>query len=114
MDSTDKSSDREYRDVSATEFKKDFGRMLEEAGRGQRVRISRYGRKSERLLLLREADVRRLEEQFRSPLDALRDEFEQMVTDMQSPAARKAAASVGTASARELGQAAVKGFKSGD
>ena len=100
-------------DLTATEFKKAFGQPLEQAFRGQRVRITRHGRTGERLVIIREEDLSQVEARAASPLDALRAEFEQMVGHMQSPAARKAAASVGIASAVELGKAAVKGFTAG-
>jgi antitoxin (DNA-binding transcriptional repressor) of toxin-antitoxin stability system len=103
----------DVRDLTATEFKKAFGQTLEQAFRGQRVRITRHGRTGERLVIIREEDLSRVEARAASPLDALRAEFDQMVERMQSPAARKAAASVGTASAAELGEAAVKGFTAG-
>lgn len=114
MDPDIKQERNGYRDLSATEFKKAFGQTLDQALRGQRIRITRHGRTGERIVMIREADLNKLETQAISPLDALRAEFDQMVEDMQSPAAGKAAAGVGTATTEELGRAAVKGFTAGD
>jgi len=101
------------RDISATEFKKAFGQTLDRVIKGQCIRITKHGRTGERIVMIREADLNKLEARVVSPLDALRAEFNQMVESMQSPAARKAAANVGTASTDELGEAAVKGFTAG-
>jgi prevent-host-death family protein len=101
---------RGYRDMSATEFKKAFGETLEQALRGRRIRITRHGRTGERIVIMREADLKELEARAVSPLDALRAEFDGMVETMQQPKARDAVASVGTASTEELGKAAVKEF----
>lgn len=110
---TTNKDDSDYRDLSATEFKQAFGQTLEQAFRGRRIRIMRHGRTDERVVILREADLNRLEAQALSPLDTLRAEFDQMVESMQLPPARKAAAKVGSASTKELGKAAVKGFAAG-
>lgn len=100
--------DSRYRDLSATEFKNTLGRVLERVLRGERVRITKHGCVSERVVMIRESDLAALEARAVSPLDALRAEFERLVEDMQSPNARKAAASVGTARMEELSEAAVK------
>lgn len=97
------------RDISATEFKKHFGKTLNEALRGRMVRITRHGRADDRWVLLREDDLERLRSGTKSPLDDLREQFDALVARMQTPRGRKAAASVGTASVEELGKAAVKG-----
>lgn len=102
-----------FLDITSTELKRTLGETLDQAARGRRIRIARHGRTADRLVVMREADLIALEARAKSPLDALRAEFDVMVEQMQSPAARKAAASVGTASATELGDAAVKGFTAG-
>jgi antitoxin (DNA-binding transcriptional repressor) of toxin-antitoxin stability system len=101
---------RGYRDMSATEFKKAFGETLEQALRGRRIRITRHGRTGDRIVIMREADLKELEARAVSPLDALRAEFDGMVETMQQQKARDAVASVGTASTEELGKAAVNEF----
>lgn len=106
--------DRAYHDLSATTFKKKFGQSLEHAFRGGRVRITRHGRTDERVVMLREAELKELEGRAASPLEFLRAEFDGLVEKMQSERARDAAAAVGTASTKELGEAAVKGFTARD
>lgn len=101
----------EFNDVTATDFKKHFGKTLDEALRGKAVRITRHGRSSDRLVLLREEDLQRLRPHVRSPLEDLREQFDALVARMQTPRARKAAMSVGAARMEELGQAAVKGVR---
>ena len=103
----------EYDDISATEFKKRFGKTLEDVTHGQPVRIIRHGRLEDCLVLLREDELAALRAQVSSPLDALRDQFDQMVARMQSPKARKAAASLGTVKPATLGKAALRGNKRG-
>jgi len=104
----------EFNDISATDFKKHFGRTLDEALRGKVVRITRHGRAADRLVLLREEDLARLRAGVKSPLDDLRDQFDALVARMQPPGGRKAAKAVGAATMKELGDAAVKGFKEGE
>ncbi len=101
--------DSSYRNLSATEFKNTLGQVLERVLRGERVRITKHGRGSERVVMIRESDLTALEARAVSPLDALRAEFEQLLEDMQSSTARKSVSSVGTARMEELGAAAVKG-----
>lgn len=103
-----------YLDLSATAFKKAFGQSLEHAFRGARIRISRHGRVDERVVILREAELKELEGRARSPLELLRAEFDGLVEKMQSDRGRDAAAAIGTASTQELGEAAVKGFTARD
>lgn len=104
----------EFSDISATEFKKHFGKTLDDALRGRAARITRHGRTSGRLVLLREEDLMRLRSGAGSPLDDLRERFDALVARMQTPDAREAARHVGAASMEELGAAAVKGFKLGE
>lgn len=99
----------EYNDISATEFKKRFGKTLEDVAHGKSVRIIRHGRRSDSLVLIREDELNALRAQTTSPLDALREQFEQLVERMQTPEARKAAAGIGKADSKALGAAALKG-----
>ncbi|MDX1460441.1 MAG: type II toxin-antitoxin system prevent-host-death family antitoxin [Xanthomonadales bacterium] len=101
----------DFQDVSATEFKQRFGKLLESAAHGQPVRIIRHGRRDESLVLVREDALAALTDAGHSPLEALRAEFDALVAHMQTPKARKAAASLGDATVEELGQAALDGFK---
>lgn len=98
-----------YEDISATEFKQRFGKTLENVAHGQRVRIIRHGRVEDSLVLLREDELTALQARAGSPLDALREQFDDMVARMQSPSARKAAASIGTVKPSVLGKAALRG-----
>jgi antitoxin (DNA-binding transcriptional repressor) of toxin-antitoxin stability system len=104
----------EFSDISATDFKIRFGKTLDEALRGRTVRITRHGRTAERLVLLREEELVRLRSGMKSPLNDLREQFDALVARMQTPQARAAAASIGTAGMDALGEAAVKGFKRGE
>jgi len=104
----------EYAEVSATDFKLKLGRMLDDVAHGKPVCITRHGRKTGRLVVIREEDLEALRARAVSPLDDLRDQFDQMLARMQTPEARKAAASVGKASSEDLGQAALKGLTGND
>lgn len=95
-----------YLDISATEFKRRFGKTLEDVAHGQTVRIIRHGRRDDRLVLLREDELAALQARSSSPLEALRDHFDEMVVRMQTPKAREAAASIGTVKPATLGKAA--------
>ena len=103
----------EYEDISATEFKQRFGKTLEDVAHGQRVRITRHGRVEDSLVLLREDELREMQARASSPLDALRDQFDDMVARMQSTKARKAVASIGSVESSSLGKAAVRDRKRG-
>ncbi|HYW02902.1 MAG TPA: type II toxin-antitoxin system Phd/YefM family antitoxin [Gammaproteobacteria bacterium] len=103
----------EFEDITATDFKKHFGRTLDEVLRGRAVRITRHGRMRDRLVLLREEDLARLRASVTSPLEDLRGQFDALLARMQTAEAREAAASVGSAGTGELGEAAVKGFRRG-
>ena len=72
------------------------------------------GREYDRLVLIREDELEALRSQSASPLDALRNQFDEMMARMQTPEARKAAAGIRSASSRELGEAALKGFRRSD
>lgn len=103
----------QYQDISATEFKKRFGKTLEDVVHGQRVRIIRHGRVEDSLVLLRADELAELQARTFSPLDALRDQFDEMVAGMQTPQAREAAASLGSVKPMNLGKAALRGHKRG-
>jgi len=74
----------DYHDISATEFKKRFGKTLDDAAHGQPVRVIRHGR---------------------------RDQFDDMVARIQTSKARKATASIGTVKPATLGKAAQRGTR---
>lgn len=101
----------DYADISATEFKKRFGKTLEDVAHGKPVRIIRHGRRSESLVLMREDELVALRARSASPLDVLRNQFDELLARMQTPEARQAVASVGQASTKELGAAALRGTK---
>jgi antitoxin (DNA-binding transcriptional repressor) of toxin-antitoxin stability system len=103
----------EYDDISATEFKKQFGKTLEDVAHGKAVRIIRHGRRSDSLVLMREDELVALRARTASPLDALRDQFDELLARMQTPEARRATAGIGHASTKELGTAALRGTKRG-
>lgn len=103
----------DYQDISATEFKKHFGKTLDDAAHGQPVRIIRHGRRDQCLVLMREDELAALQARVNSPLDALREQFDEMVARMQTSKARKAAASIGTVKSATLGKAAQRGTRRG-
>lgn len=102
---------RDYEDISATEFKKRFGKTLEDVAHGRPVRIIRHGRRADSLVLIREDALAALQARVNSPLEALRDRFDDMLARMQTPKARKAAASIGSVKPATLGKAALRGHK---
>ncbi len=104
----------EFLDISATEFKQRFGKTLEGVAHGQPVRIIRHGRKSDRLVLLREDELTALQARAGSPLEALRDQFDDMVARMQTSKARTAVASIGSVQPTALGQATQRASKRSD
>ena len=98
-----------YESISATEFKRRFGKTLEDVAHGRRVRIIRHGRIEDSLVLLREDELSALQARLSFTLDALREQFDDMVARMQSTKAREAAASIGTVEPSALGKAAARG-----
>lgn len=98
-------------EISATDFKKRFGKILEDVAHGRTARIIRHGRRDDALVLIREDALQALRSG--TPLDTLRDQFDQLVARMQTPKARRAAASIGKASTKALGAAALRGAKRG-
>lgn len=106
-------SKHNYDEISATDFKKRFGKTLEDVVHGHTVRIVRHGRRADSLVLIREDELQALRAGAISPLDALRGQFDEMLARMQTPKARKAAAGIGAASPKALGAAALRGFKPG-
>lgn len=104
---------QEYDDISATEFKRRFGKTLEDVAHGKAIRIIRHGRRSDSLVLMREDELVALRARSVSPLDALRGQFDELLARMQTPEARRATASIGKATAKELGAAALRGTKRG-
>lgn len=103
-----------FEDISATDFKRHFGQTLDQALQGRAVRITRHGRERNRLVLIREADLQRLNVPSTHPLDALRERFDTLLADMQQPAARNAVAQVATAGDEAFGEAAVKAFRTSE
>lgn len=103
----------DYLDISATEFKKRFGKTLEDVTHGQPVRIIRHGRRADSLVLMREDELAALRARAGSPLDDLREQFDEMLDRMQTPKARKAAAGIGTVKPATLGRAALRGVRRG-
>ncbi len=97
---------QQYHDINATQFKQNFGKTLEDVTHGQPVRIIRHGRQGDRLVLLREDELTALQARAGAPLEALREQFENMVARMQTAKAREAAASIGSVQPVTLGKAA--------
>lgn len=103
-----------FEDISATDFKRHFGQTLDQVLQGRAVRITRHGRERNRLVLIRESDLRRLSSNTAHPLDALRARFDALLEQMQSDTAREAVNRVNEAGSAEFGTAALKAFREGD
>jgi antitoxin Phd len=91
--------------ITATEAKKQFGRVLELVLRGGAVVITKHDAPKAIVLSMEEFDA--LARPGVSALDTLTVEFDAMLARMQAPRARAAMKAAFGASARELGKAAV-------
>jgi antitoxin Phd len=91
--------------VSATEAKNEFGRILENAIRGDRVVITKHGAPKAILLAVEEFDA--LSGAGRAQLDTLSGEFDALLARMQKPASRAGMKAAFDASPKRLGRAAV-------
>ncbi len=95
--------------VAATKVKNEFGAILEKALQSGAVAITRHDRPKAVLLSLAEFESL-VKERSRS-LDDLSEEFDDLLTHMQTPRARKSVVAAFNASPEELGRAAVTAAK---
>jgi antitoxin Phd len=96
--------------VTATEAQNEFGRVFERAVRDDVVVITRHN--APRAVLMSIDRYNALVGAEAAALDTLTDEFDALLTRMQSPSARAGMEAAFNASPRELGKAAVAAAKS--
>ncbi|MBS0152475.1 MAG: type II toxin-antitoxin system Phd/YefM family antitoxin [Nitrospira sp.] len=95
--------------VAATKVKNEFGAILEQTMHSGAVAITRHDTPKAVLLSFTEFESL-INERSRS-LDNLHAEFEELLSQMQTPSARKGVEAAFHASPVELGRTAVKAFK---
>ncbi|MGP8242888.1 MAG: type II toxin-antitoxin system Phd/YefM family antitoxin [Bryobacteraceae bacterium] len=91
--------------VSATEAKNQFGHILENAIRGDRVMITKHG--APKAVLLSVDEFEDLSGAGRLELDTLSGEFDALLASMQKPSSRAGMRAAFDASPKQLGRAAV-------
>jgi len=91
--------------VTATDAKKQFGRVLEMVLRGGAVVITKHD--APKAILLSMDEFTALTQGSASPLDTLSAEFDAMLARLQTPRARSAMQAAFAASPKALGKAAV-------
>jgi antitoxin Phd len=91
--------------VRATDAKNQFGRLLDKALRGERVVITKH--EAPAAVLMSFDEFRMLVMDAGPDLDALSEEFDEMLERMQAPGARKASDALLRASPETLGRGAV-------
>lgn len=95
--------------VAATLVKNEFGRILEQATHNGAVAITRHD--TTKAVLLSVAEFESLVSTRSRTLDALGDEFDELLAGMQTQKSRKAMKAAFSASPIQLGRAAVKGAR---
>lgn len=95
----------ELPEVTASVLKNKFSEIARLAAR-EPVAVSRHKRRE--FVILTSAQYEEMRESRLAPLAALAVEFDQMVAKMNTPEARRATASLFSASGKALGKAAVK------
>ena len=92
--------------IPATRLKIEFGSALETAARGGAVAITRHD--TPKAVLISYDEFQALVKARSSSLNALTEEFDELLARMQTPKARKGAAAAFDASPAKLGRAAVR------
>jgi antitoxin Phd len=92
--------------VAATRFKNEFGAIFEQAALTGAVAITKHN--TPKAVLLSYAEFQALTRSSSPVLDELDDEFDALLSTMQTPAAKAGMAAAFDASPEELGRAAVK------
>jgi prevent-host-death family protein len=95
--------------VAATRVKNEFGQILEQATHNGAVAITRHD--TTKAVLMSVAEFESLVSARSRTLDALSNEFDELLANMQTPKSRKGMKAAFNASANELGRAAVKGAR---
>jgi prevent-host-death family protein len=91
--------------ITATEAKNNFGALLDSVIEKGRVAITKHDQISAVVLSRREYEL--LLSNQHDPLRALREEFDELVQGMQTPAAKRAGRALFGATSARLGRAAV-------
>jgi len=91
--------------ISATEAKNQFGRILEKAIQGGRIVITKHD--SPKAVLISMAEFNTLSNAHRAALETLSAEFDGLLAEMQTPAARGGMKAAFHATPKALGKAAV-------
>jgi antitoxin Phd len=95
--------------VAATKVKNEFGAILEQTLHSGAVAITRHD--TPKAVLLSFAEFESLVNERSRSLDDLNAEFDELLTQMQTPSAQKGVEAAFNASPAELGRAAVKAVK---
>ncbi|MCM3902958.1 MAG: type II toxin-antitoxin system prevent-host-death family antitoxin [Pyrinomonadaceae bacterium] len=95
--------------VAATRVKNEFGQILEQATHTGAVAITRHD--TTKAVLLSVAEFESLVNVRSRTLDALSNEFDELLAGMQTQKSRKGMKAAFNASPAELGRAAVKGAR---
>ena len=95
--------------IAATRVKNEFGQILEQATHNGAVAITRH--ETTKAVLLSVAEFESLVSARSRTLDALSNEFDELLANMQTPKSRKGMKAAFNASPHELGRAAVKGAR---
>jgi prevent-host-death family protein len=91
-------------EVTASVLKNKFSEVARLASSGP-LAVSRHNRRE--FVILTAGQYEELQQSRRAPLESLTADFDQMVAKMNTPKARRAAASLFSASPKALGKAAV-------
>jgi antitoxin Phd len=91
-------------EIPATEAKNQFGRMLESAIRGGRVVITKH--QSPKAVLISVDEFNALSDSRRDDIEALSEEFDSLLSRMQTPSARAGMKAAFNATPKQLGKAA--------
>lgn len=95
--------------VAATRVKNEFGRILEQATHNGAVAITRHD--TTKAVLVSVAEFESLVSARSRALDALSNEFDELLAKMQTTKSRKAMKAAFNASPAQLGRASVKGVR---
>jgi antitoxin Phd len=95
--------------VAATRFKNEFGAIFEQATESGAVAITKHN--TPKAVLVSYAEFQALTRSSSPALDELDDEFDALLTRMQTPESKAAMTQAFDASPAELGRAAVKAAK---
>ena len=92
-------------EISATEAKNEFGRILERVIQGARVVITKHD--SPKAVLISVDEFHALSDAHKAELETLSEEFDGLLARMQAPPARAAMNAAFHAPPKELGKAAL-------